>query len=49
MTETDIRELFPEYSGNITFWLLEFDKISTFVFIKAYNFNTKTTFPWRTF
>ena len=41
--------MFLEYSGNITSWLLEFVKRSTFVIIKSYNFNTKTTFPSRTF
>ena len=49
MFETDIRELSLEYSGNITSRLLDFDKISTFVIIKAYTFSTKTTFPWGNF
>ena len=47
--EIDICEMFFEYSGNITSQLLEFAKRSTFVIIKSYTFNTKTTFPSRTF
>ena len=47
--ETDIRGMFLEYSGNITLRLLEFAKRSIFVIIKSYTFNTKTTFPSRTF
>ena len=47
--ETDIRGMFLEYSGHITSWLLEFAKRSTFVINKSYTFNTKTTFPSRTF
>ena len=38
-----------EYSGNITSWLLEFVKRSTFFVIKSYTFNTKTTFPSKNF
>ena len=30
--------------GNITLWLMEFAKRSTFVIIKSYNFNTKQLF-----
>ena len=41
--------MFLEYSGNITSWLLESAKRSTFVIIKSNSFNTKTTFPSRTF
>ena len=47
--ETDIREMLLEYSGNTTLLLLEFGKRSTFVIIKSYIFNTKTTFPLRNF
>ena len=47
--ETDNRGMFLEYSGNITKWLLEFAERSTFVIIKSYTFNTKATFPSRTF
>ena len=45
--ETEICRMFFEYSGNIALWLLEFSKRSTFVFVKSYIFNTKTTFPSR--
>ena len=48
MFETDVRGMFLEYSGHITSWLLEFAKRSTFVIIKSYTLNTKTTFPSRT-
>ena len=41
--------MFLVYSGNITLLLLEFAKRSTFVIIKSYTFNTKKTFPMRTF
>ena len=47
--ETKIRGMFLKYSGNITFWLLKFAKRSTFIIIKSYTFNTKTTFPLRIF
>ena len=47
--EIDIHGMFLKYSGNITSWLLEFVKRSTFVTIKSHAFNTKTTFPSRTF
>ena len=40
--------MFLEYSENITSSLLKFAKRSTFVIIKSYTFNTKTTFPSRT-
>ena len=43
--ETKICGMFFEYSGNIGLWLLEFAKSSTFVFVKSYIFNKKTTFP----
>ena len=50
---TEIREMFLEYSGNITLWLLEFSKRLTsyiiYVIIKSYTFNTKATFPLRIF
>ena len=47
--ETDICGIFLEYFVNITSWLLKFAKRSTFVVIKSYTFNTKATFPSRTF
>ena len=47
--ETDIRGMLLEYSGNITSWLLEFAKRSTFFIIKSYTFNTKIAFPLRIF
>ena len=47
--ETEIRGMFFEYSGNITSWLLEFAKRSTFVIVKSYILNTKTIFPSRIF
>ena len=47
--ETDICGIFLEYFVNITSWLLEFAKRSTFDVIKSYTFNTKATFPSRTF
>ena len=47
--ETDIREMFLKYLGNITSWLLEFAKRSTFVNIKSHTFNRKATFPSRNF
>ena len=36
--------MFLEYFENITSWLLEFAKISTFAIIKSYTFNTKYNF-----
>ena len=47
--ETDIPGMLLEYSGNITLWLQKFAKRSIFVIIKSYTFNTKSTFPLRTF
>ena len=47
--ETGICGMFLEYCGNITSKLLEFAKRSAFSIIKSYTFNTKTTFPSRTF
>ena len=47
--ETNICHIFLEYSGNIASWLLKFAKKPTFVITKPYTFNTKTTFPSRTF
>ena len=47
--ETDICGMLLEYSGNITSWLLEFAKRSTFLIIKSHTINTKTTFPSSTF
>ena len=44
-----LKQIFLVYSGNITFWLLEFAKRSTFVVINSHTFNTKITFPLRTF
>ena len=48
-SETDIRGMFLEYSGNISSGLLELAKRSTFIIIKSYDFSIKTTFPSRTF
>ena len=47
--EADICGMFLENSGNITSWLLKFAKKSTFIIVKSYTFNTKITFPSRTF
>ena len=51
--ETGILGMFLEYFGNITSWLLGFTKRSTFLIIKSYTFNRKTTFPsinfWKIF
>ena len=47
--ETDFRRMFLEYFENITLWLLEFAKRSTFVIIKSWTFNTKKNFHRRHF
>ena len=49
VSETAIRGMFFEYSGNIALWLLEFANRSTLAIVKSYTFNTKITFPRRTF
>ena len=49
MFKIEISGMFFEYSGNTALWLLEFAKKSTFVIIKSYTLNTKTTFPSRIF
>ena len=46
---SNVPQMYLKCSPNITLWLLEFAKRSAFVTIKSYTFNTKTTFPWRTF
>ena len=47
--ETEIRGIFLECSGNITLWLLEFAKRSTFVIVKSYILIQKQLFHWKLF
>ena len=47
--ETEIREIFFEYYGNIALRLLEFAKRSTFVIVKSYSSSTETIFPMKIF
>ena len=42
-------ECSQEHSGNITSWLVDLVKKSTFITTNSYTFNTKTTFPSKTF